>query len=109
VEAQVLQQHDGAAAGAVDGVLDSLADAVVHERDLLRAAAAAKQLFQLRHHGPQAVLVDALAVGPAQVRHEHHRLGAVLNGILDGGDGADDALIVGNALLRVERHVKVDL
>jgi hypothetical protein len=43
------------------------------------------------------------------VRHEHDGLGAVVNGILDGGDGADDALVVGNVLVGVEGDVEVDL
>jgi hypothetical protein len=43
------------------------------------------------------------------VGHEHDGLGAVVEGILDGGDGADDALVVGDVLVLVEGDVEVDL
>lgn len=33
----------------------------------------------------------------------------MLGGILDGREGADDALVVGYVLVRVERDVEVDL
>ena len=38
---------------------------------------------------------------------EHHRLGAVLEGVLDGGEGADDARGVRDAAARVLGHVEV--
>jgi hypothetical protein len=43
------------------------------------------------------------------VGHEDDGLGAVLEGILDGGEGTDDALVVGDVLVGVERDVEVDL
>lgn len=43
------------------------------------------------------------------MRHEDDGLGAVLDGILDGGQRADDALVVGDVLVAVERDVEVDL
>ena len=33
----------------------------------------------------------------------------ILEGILDGGEGTDDALVVGDVLVGVERDVEVDL
>jgi hypothetical protein len=104
VEAQVLQQHHLPARGAVDRLLDRLADAVVAEDDAL-----AQQLLELGHDGPEAELVVALPVRAAEVRHEHDDLGAVLHRIVDGRQRADDALVVGHLLVGVERDVEVDL
>jgi hypothetical protein len=42
------------------------------------------------------------------VGHEDDRLGAIVESMLDGGQGADDALVVGD-LVTVERDVEVDL
>jgi hypothetical protein len=43
------------------------------------------------------------------VGHEDDGLGAIVDGVLDGRDGADDALGVGDLLVGVERDVEVDL
>jgi hypothetical protein len=43
------------------------------------------------------------------VGHEDHGLGAILDGVLDGGDGAGDALGVGDLLVGVKGDVEVDL
>jgi len=43
------------------------------------------------------------------VGHEDDGLGTVLDGILDGGDGADNALGVGDILVGVKGDVEVDL
>ena len=43
------------------------------------------------------------------MRHEHHGLGAVVDGILDGRDRAGDSLVVGDLLVGVEGDVEVDL
>jgi hypothetical protein len=43
------------------------------------------------------------------MRHEDHGLGAIVNGMLDGGQGADNALVVGNFLVLVEGNIEVDL
>jgi hypothetical protein len=43
------------------------------------------------------------------MRHENDGLGSVLNGILDCGESADDALVVGDLLVGVEGYVEVDL
>jgi hypothetical protein len=42
------------------------------------------------------------------MRHKDHRLGSVVNGIFDGGEGANDALVVGD-FVTVERDVEIDL
>lgn len=43
------------------------------------------------------------------MRHENDGFGAVIDGIFDGGERADDALVVGDVLVGVERDVEVDL
>ncbi|POR33511.1 Uncharacterized protein TPAR_06301 [Tolypocladium paradoxum] len=104
VESQVLEQHDGAVVGLGDNGLDLGADAVRGKGDLV-----AEQLLELRDDGLQRVLGVDLAVGAAEVGHEDDGLGAVVEGVLDGGDGADDALVVCDLLVFVEGDVEVDL
>lgn len=104
VESQVLQQHDAAALGLVDDGLDLGAHTVRRDCDGL-----AEQLLKLGHDGLQAVLGVGASVGTAQVGHEDNSLGAVVDGILDGGDGTGDTLGVGDVLVGVERDVEVDL
>jgi len=43
------------------------------------------------------------------MRHENDGLGAIIDSVLDCGKGADNALVVGDVLVGVERDVKVDL
>jgi hypothetical protein len=43
------------------------------------------------------------------VGHEDDGLGAIVEGVLDGRDGADDALVVCDFLVLVEGDVEVDL
>lgn len=104
MEAEVLKKNDLTTSGLVDGLLDLLANAVLGEDD-----AAAQELLQLRNHRLQAVLGVLLAVGTAQVGHENDGLGAIVEGVLDGGEGTDDTLVVGDVLVTVERDVEVDL
>jgi hypothetical protein len=104
VEAQVLEQHNLAVGGLVDDALNLGADAVGSEGHAL-----AQLLLELGHDGLQRVLGVDLAVGAAEMGHEHHGLGTIVDGVLDGGDGADDALGVGDVLVAVERDVEVDL
>lgn len=107
VEAQVLEEHDAAVSGAIDGLLGGLADAVVGESDLL----AAEELLELSDDGLEGVLSVGLAVGAAEVGHKDDGFGAIVDGVLDGGEGANDALVVGDlgVGLLVEGHVEVDL
>ena len=104
VETKVLQQDHLTVARGVDRVLDLLADAVLGEDDGL-----AQQLLELGLDRLQAVLGVDLAVGTAEVRHEDDRLGAILNGVLDGGESSNDTLVVGDVLVGVKRDVEVDL
>lgn len=101
---QVFEENNLAVFGLVDDGLDFRADAVRGELDAL-----AEQLLELRNDGLQAVFGVDLAVRSAQVRHEHDSLRAVVNGILDGGDGAGNTLGVGDVLVGIKRDVKVDL
>ena len=50
-----------------------------------------------------------MAVGSAQVGHEDHSLGPVVNGIFDCWDSSSDTLGIRNFLIGVERDVKIDL
>ena len=107
VEAQVLEKHNSAVGGLVDGLLSSLTDTVVGEGDLL----AAKELLELSNNGLERVLGVDLAVGAAKVGHQDDGFGAILDSVLDGGEGAGDTLVVGDlgVGLLVEGNVEVDL
>lgn len=50
-----------------------------------------------------------MSVGAAQVRHENDGFGVLRDGVFDGGEGADDALVVGNVIFGVEGNVEVNL
>ena len=50
-----------------------------------------------------------MAVGSAQVGHENHGLGSVVDGIFNSWDSSSDTLCVRNLLVGIERDVKVDL
>jgi hypothetical protein len=43
------------------------------------------------------------------MRHKDYGLGSILDGVLDCGKRADDALVVGDPLVAVEGYVEVDL
>jgi len=107
VEAQVLEEHNAAVGGFVDGLLGSFADAVIGEGDLL----AAEELLELGNNGLEGVLGVDLAVGAAEVGHQDDGFGAILDSVLDGGEGAGDTLVVGDlgVGLLVEGNVEVDL
>lgn len=104
MEPQVLQQDDLTVVRLVDSLLDFLAHTVVGENDAL-----SEQLLELGHDGLQAVLGVGLAIGTAQMRHQDHGFGAGLDGMLDGGEGADDALVVSDFGIGVEGNVEIDL
>ena len=104
VEAQVLKEDDLSVLGAVHGLLDLLADAVVCECDAL-----AEQLLELGNDRLETVLRVRLAIRASEVGHEDDGLSAVLDGMLDCGESTDNALVVGDLLVRVERDVEVDL
>lgn len=104
METQVLQQHDLAARGLVDRFLNLGANAVLSEDNAL-----AEQLLQDRHNGLETVLGVGLAVRTTEVGHQDDGLGAIVDGILDGRQSADNALWVGDVLVLIERDVEVDL
>ena len=66
VEAEVLEQDDGALGGVFDGLLDLRADAVREEDDVL----AAELLAEFCGDGLERVFFVYLAVGAAEVGHE---------------------------------------
>lgn len=104
VETEVLEENNLAVVGLVDDLLNLGADAVGGEGDAL-----AELLLKLGNDGLEGVFLVYLTVGSAEVRHEDDGLGAMVNGVLDGRHSADDALGVGNLLVGVKGHVKVDL
>lgn len=50
-----------------------------------------------------------MTVWTAEVGHEDDGFGAMVAGVFDGGKGTDNALIVCNFLVGVERDIEVDL
>lgn len=103
VEAKVLEENNAAVVGLVDNLLDLGADRVGGEGHAL-----AEELLELGDDGLQRVLGVDLAIGTAEVGHENDGLCAMVDGVPDGGDGADDALGVGD-LVAVKGDVEVDL
>ena len=105
VKAEVFEEHHVArfqGAGRA-GFLHLRAGAI--RQELHRAA---QQLLKFRGDGLEAELGDHLAIGPAEVGHEHHGR-AVVERILDGRQGGHDALGIGDGTGRfVLRDVKVD-
>lgn len=104
METQVLEQDNLATGGLVDNLLGLGTNAVLSEDDAL-----SDEALEHGDNGLQAVLGVDLAVGTAKMGHEHNGLGAVVNGILDGRQGTDDTLVVGNVLVLVKGDVEVNL
>ena len=104
VETQVLKENHRSVLRLVHNLLDLGANAVGGEGDLL----AAELLLELRYDGLEGVLLVDGTVGAAEVRHEDDGLGAVVEGMLDRRDGADDALVVGDGGA-IEGNVEVNL
>lgn len=104
METEVLKQNDLATGSLVHGLLSLGTNAVVDESDVL-----AEKLLKHGNNGLQAVLGVDLAIGAAEVRHEHNGLGTVVDGILDGGQGTNDTLRVGNVLVIIEGNIEVNL
>ena len=101
VEAEVLEQEDVPRAKGGRRLRGRGADAVVRGRDR-----AAEQLGEARRHGRHAQPVDDLALGPAEVGHEHDRT-ALVEQVGDRGQGGADARVVDDTAV-FERHVEVD-
>ena len=104
VEAQVLEEDDGTVVGLVDDGLDLGADTVGGEGDGL-----AQKALELGDDGLKGVLGVGGAVGTAKVGHEDDGLGAIVNGVLDGRKGTNNALVVCDFLVLVKGDVEVDL
>ncbi len=104
MEAEVLEEHNGTIVGLGDNVLDLGADAVGGKGDGL-----AQQLLELGDDGLERVLGVDGTVGAAEMGHEDDGLCAIVEGVLDGRDGAGDALGVGDVFVLVEGDVEVDL
>ena len=104
VESEVLEENDGAILSLADDLLNLGTDTVGGEGDLL-----AQELLELGNDRLERVLLVRGAVGAAEVGHEDDGLGAIVEGVLDGGEGTDNSLVVGDVLVGVERDVEVDL
>lgn len=104
VESEVLQQDNGTVVSLVDNGLDLGTDAVGSKGDGL-----AQELLQLGNNRLEGVLGVDGAIGTSEVGHQDDSLGAIVESVLDGRDGADNALGVGDVLVLIEGHVEVDL
>ena len=104
MESQILQQDDLSIASLVYCIFDLLAHTIVRKGNAL-----AKQLLELGNNRLETVLGVWLAIGPAKMAHENHGFGTMVNGVFDGGECADDALVVCDFLVAVEGNVEVDL
>lgn len=104
VETQVLEKDDSTIIGLVDNLLDLGSDRVGSKGDGL-----SEKLLKLRNDGLEGVLGVGRSVGTSKVGHEDHGLGAIVDGVLDGGESTDDTLVVGDVLIAVEGNVEVDL
>ena len=104
METEVLKQNDLATGSLVHGLLSLGTNAVIDESDVL-----AEKLLKHRNNGLQAILGVDLAIRAAQVRHEHDGLGPIVDSILDGGQGTDDTLGVGNVLVIIKGDIEVNL
>ena len=104
MESQVLQQDNLSLLRIRDDLLDLGSDAVWRKGNLL-----AEELLEFWDDWCQRVLLVALSVWTAKVGHQDDGLGAVVEGVLDGWDGAGDALGVGDVLGGIEWDVEVDL
>ena len=104
VESQVLEEDYSAPFSLFDNLLNLGTNAVWCKSDRLP-----EKLLKLGNDRFQAVLVVQLAIGPTQVGHEDDSLSAIVNGILDGGDGTSNTLVVGDFFVGIEGDVEVDL
>ena len=66
----------------------------------------ADELGEVLRHRPQAQRVGDLALGPAEVAHEHDR-GAVLEQVDDAGEGSADAGVIPHPAI-LDGDVEVD-
>lgn len=102
VETKVLEENDLAAGGSLACLLNLRTDAVRKESNWL-----AEELLDFLGNRCEGVLLLNFAVGTTQVRHEHDRAGTLLEGVLDGRQGLDNTVVVGDHAI-LERYVEVD-
>lgn len=114
MEAEVLQQNDGARGGVGAGGLHVSTDTVLQEGNVPAGAHSAfaqdvllpqqnALSFRFVHLPSQQALQFSgdrfqreflwheVTVGPSQVAHQNNRLGAVVQAVLDGGNGRLDS------------------
>jgi hypothetical protein len=104
MEAQVLQQNDLSITSLVHGLLDLLSHAIFG-----KSHACAQQLLELGNNRLEAVLWVGLSVWPTEVAHQDDSFGAIVACVFDGRQSADNALVVCDLLVTVQRDVEVDL
>jgi hypothetical protein len=107
MEAEVFEESDFAGLHVRASGLDFQADAVIEETDW-----ATEEFGEFFGDGLKGVFGDALAIRAAEVAHENHA-GALIEGVLDGGQGGDDALgvrdraggfVLGNIEIDADEH-----
>lgn len=104
MEPQVFKQDDLSILRPIDRLLSIGTNTVLGKRDL-----GIQQLLQLGNNRLKTIFRVGLAVWPTEVAHEDNCFGAILACVLDCREGANDALVVGDSLVRVEGDVEVDL
>ena len=68
----------------------------------------AEQLLELLCNGRERLVVNAPAVRAAQVAHENDRLCLAVERVMDGRQRSNNALVVRDGLLLVQRDVEID-
>lgn len=104
METQVLKQNDLSILRTIDRLLSVGTNTVLGKRDL-----GTQQLLQLGNNRLETIFRVGLAVWSTEVAHEDDCFGAILACVLDCGEGADDTLVVGDFLIRVEWDIEIDL
>jgi hypothetical protein len=69
--------------------LDFGSDTVIKENDI-----AFEEFFQFLSDGLEGVLFRALAIGTAEMRHQSDCFGMVIDAVLDGWQGSNNALVI---------------
>mmetsp|Transcript_3005 Transcript_3005/g.4608 ORF Transcript_3005/g.4608 Transcript_3005/m.4608 type:complete len:272 (-) Transcript_3005:57-872(-) len=92
VKADVLEKSDGSSAHGSDGLLDGLTDAVGHEGHVL-----SKKLREASGNRSERELVLRSILGAAKMGGKKN-LGAVVDEVLDSGDGGADAGVISDSL-----------
>ena len=102
MEAEVFKQADFAFLQGGNDAVRVFADDILGHLD-----GAAQQLAQAQGGRSQGVLHVELALGAAQVAHQHD-FGVLVHQVFDGGQRAHNAVIVGDLAFLVLRYVEVN-